>query len=895
MPAEKLPSVLRLLFQSHAYYIDRESRKAVRKCLQSLYDAETYSAGYLKRMVAAIKMESQKPGIAASSAFVLLEWTNDLLPQLAADLDNKASEFTDIITATVSLLNLCLGHPQTKNSVKVTAVRGTRRSLRAAFAGDNREKVIEKIVKQLTTKSSAPAPVNSLLLTIVCGVSSRKEKAKPVVEGLKKDIYGFYVREIIQSKVAVAPYLLPGWDDFFSAFTTAEEFDAEILPAVERGLLRSPEVLLQGVISRLFESLPEDIDLSKSLQDKLLKQFLSCIKSTNPVIRNGTVSAFKSAIVRCKDVAAIEKIAVELANPLKAGKVPSAEHRTLQSMMLESIPPSPALSKLIPAALSPVVAKEPNEPALNAEITTLMKHLTAGLSEGDVAIEKTVIEAVKKGLSDKRPTVRKFWFIQIGEVLWANKQTPSSAYLSFVAEISQSLLDGFTEVYDNTLPAIQNGLVIVAYVTTAIIQDRILSWGDEKLTAAFSKAQVGKKALSETPKVPFLISSKAYTKLVSQEDQLWAVRALASTAGLVVYDQGHADHWALAYLYFISAPSINPAARQEAVKSLTAVYLRHPESISKIIVSGIWQWVRRTEIEARNEKESDIPAYAIRVGGNRIKDAINAITFSDKADAGGFKDSVLLDEEVVKNQLISMAVATHHQLIPGNNWIALCQKAGVDPGSLAKEMSGRLIGEIRLYSGLSGESVFIRDAALNTAATLAFVAPENITPLLVNLFKKDLDPALLKDIGPTEIGMWRTPAGTTFVDVLAKAGAPQVDKKGKDAKTLQWESELRAQLAQKKGAERKLTPDEKAKVEAQLKKEEEVRKRVSEIELKLKRGVGLIQSLASGAPTAVELWMYQGVNALLKCLEAGGGMIIGSGGVKAYLVRISGVSDGYRG
>lgn len=43
-------------------------------------------------------------------------------------------------------------------------------------------------------------------------------------------------------------------------------------------------------------------------------------------------------------------------------------------------------------------------------------------------------------------------------------------------------------------------------------------------------------------------------------------------------------------------------------------------------------------------------------------------------------------------------------------------------------------------------------------------------------------------------------------------------------------------------------------------------------------------NLAKGAPTAVELWMYQGVKSLLKALEAGAGLIIGDAGVKAYLV-----------
>ncbi|TGZ81351.1 ARM repeat-containing protein [Ascodesmis nigricans] len=890
LPAERLPLVLRLLFQSHAYYTDRDSRKAARKCLQALYDSPTHSGVYLKRMLAAIKNEAQKPGIAASSAFVLLEWTNDLLPRIARDLDTKASEFSDVVIATVHLLNNCLATDHAKKSLQTQTLRSTRRCLRGAFAGNNFAAVIEALIKQLTVKGSSSTATHSLLIGIVCGVSARLEKAKPVLEDLKKDIYAFYVREILGSKTALPSHVVIAWDDFVSNFTTTEDFIADLVQPLERGLLRSPEVLLNGPIQQLFGSLPQEADISKPFHEKLLKQLLACVKSTNALIRNMATSAFQVGVRRCRTPEIVEKIASEITTPLKTGKVASAEHRMFYSMMLETIPSTPQLAKTIPPTLVTVIGKEPNEATLAKEVNAVVHHLFTGFTAEDFAVEKTIVELVKKGLTDKRPVAKRLWFLEIGEMLWKQSSSPSAGLMQFVKDIIGTMLDVFNDVYENTLPSVQSGVITAGYITTALVLERLAHWNDDELLGLLKKAKVGQKALSTTSKLPFLISSKAYGKLTSQQDQTWAIRALHATSPSVIYDHEHGDLWAIAYLYFITSPAVTPHARQEAAKSLTTAYLRHPENIGKIILGGLWQWLRRLELDGRSAPDVSVVEYAQKNGGSRIKHAVHAITISDTADSGGFEDGVLLDEEMVKNQLVSLAVACHHGLISGVDWIALCQKVKIDPGRLASQMSARLINEIKMYTGLSGESPYIRDAALRTAATLAFVAPES-TKSLVTLIQGDLNPELLKNIGPTEIGIWKTAPGTTFVDVLSKGGTLQVDKKGKDAKTLQWEAELRAQLAQKKGTEKKLTPQEKAAVDAQLKKEEEIRNRVKEIELRLNRGVGLISSLATGAPTAVELWMYQGVKALLDCLAAGAGMIIGDAGVKAYLACADHISN----
>jgi hypothetical protein len=157
---------------------------------------------------------------------------------------------------------------------------------------------------------------------------------------------------------------------------------------------------------------------------------------------------------------------------------------------------------------------------------------------------------------------------------------------------------------------------------------------------------------------------------------------------------------------------------------------------------------------------------------------------------------------------------------------------------------------------------------------MAFVAPEAALPIVVKQFSQDLDPKQLETVGPIEAAIFRTPEGTAYVDVLSKK-APVVDKNTKDYDTLKWEEELRAQLAQKKGQTKKLTPEEQAKVKAQLEKESAIRKEVAAAEQRMRRGVGIIQSLATGPPTEAEQWMGAAVNLLIQTIRAGGGLLLG--------------------
>lgn len=177
----------------------------------------------------------------------------------------------------------------------------------------------------------------------------------------------------------------------------------------------------------------------------------------------------------------------------------------------------------------------------------------------------------------------------------------------------------------------------------------------------------------------------------------------------------------------------------------------------------------------------------------------------------------------------------------------------------------------------------MKKAAHSAAADLAFVAPDTIIPRLLELIGHDLNAEQLKDVGPVEAAIFRTPEGTCFVDVLAKKSQQVVNKNNKDYDILKWEEELRGQLEKKKGQQKKLTPEENAKVNAQLKKETQIRESIREIEAKLLRGIGIIRSLVTGPPTDAAQWLGPAVSLLLGAMDAGANLITGDAAPLAFI------------
>ena len=879
--------ILSILCRTYPAYHDKASRQAVQECIRSLLSS--YS-DCLDSFGAFLKNEAAKPGLSPSSVFVLVEWSSLALQLCATERTRWDAQGLDIVTAAAQLLELCVSQ-NTRNSVKDSALVVTRRALRKILKNAELGGGTVKAIVTLLAQKNSLGYKNAVLLGTVAGVCARLMDVKPILESLKPHFFSFWVREVIGSKTLIPPHIATAFHDFFNSFTTIQDLQTEIVPALEKALLRAPEVVLNDLVRPMVRALPTLMDLSDILANRLLKPLLSNVKSTNADIRNGACSAFVELIERCHNEESVEKIGREILTPLITSKITSADQRVLHARMLFSMPFHATISLVIGEGLANTLAKEPNEAAAAAEGSALVRHMALIVSRQSSHADKC-LQVFVKGLDDKRPAFRRMWALRSGDLLWQilqpDQQSPLAADVA--KAIVPKLLELFGEVAANPLPATQSGLVVAGYVVASLYDwlDRLAD--GTPLKSSLLKANVMQQSLDVGAKPSFLLNPKAYTKLSSQEDLTWLVRSTFACSREVLLrgpTSGVGDAWAQTLLYTTMASSVPHDTQKGAMTLLAKAYKKHPAEVSRLVITGLWNWYRNIENGVK-----DSAAFAAHTGLEKCHLVIRCLCLpssSPHAQNHG------VDTKVLESQLIDMLVLCRPEVLPKANWIEMCLRVGQDPGSLVTAHSIQCIEKVNdiLKTNIGGQpSSKTKLAAYKTFAELAFVAPETITPLLVNQIAGDLSVEDLRQYGPTDFAIARTPEGTAFVDVLSTKGPNKVlDKSVRDYDTLKWEEEVRNQLALKKGQQKKLTADEQAKVNAQLVKEAGVREKVLRLELKLERGIGMIHGLATGPPTEADMWMGSSLRALLDVIEAGVGLLLGDAADEVYLACANFVSS----
>lgn len=123
--------------------------------------------------------------------------------------------------------------------------------------------------------------------------------------------------------------------------------------------------------------------------------------------------------------------------------------------------------------------------------------------------------------------------------------------------------------------------------------------------------------------------------------------------------------------------------------------------------------------------------------------------------------------------------------------------------------------------------------------------------------------------------------------VLSTKQTTTLEKKGKNAEIEKWEAELRTSLAIKKAAaSQTLTKQDRALVDAQLKKESEVRRQVYLVQANLRRGLALIRSVVEAGVEEFRSHIALVVGLLLDNAVGNGSSLAGEEVFETYLVRM---------
>ncbi|KAI9675942.1 MAG: translational activator of GCN4 [Trizodia sp. TS-e1964] len=874
-----LPSILTSIFAYYPTYTDRQSRNLIKGCFTDIIKA-TPNLDLLRPFLASLTEEAHKTSIAPTGAFVLVDWCALLVQDLSAH-EIWRHIGLELLSANASALELCIGS-SAKSSIKQSALAATRKGLRQLFSAPGiDEEALKGIVKKLTTPDTRPCVRNAPFLGLVAGTCAQIPRVSSLFEPLAVSIYSYYSREILGSRIVLPKHIAAGLHEFFQNFVTQSSLEEELVPALDRALLRAPEIVLNDLVTPLIDSLPKTIDLSASLHKRLLKSLLSHTNSTNPRIRNGALNAFRKVASHCHDAKTLEEVAKELLQPLTSWKLPSAEHRTNYCQMLASIPSSDTLCTLIPEELAPVTLKDVNDLAIDAQANAISTHMEYAFSHG-FEVAAFVMKTFREGLHSKKITVRKVWALHFGKVLWPlfGPCIRKENVQSFIQGTLHTLFGVFRQVAPNPSAAAQTGLITVVHICAALLLDM------DRPYSVTNRHEIFEYTLLSIGRMSYLLTPRIYTKLASEEDQIWAIRALAGLADSYIKDlpPESAMAWSQAFIYFISISPAKPLVRREVTMALSMSFIRNPDTISRIIIEGIWKWIHHVEKEAR-----DSAAVAAKCGNTQLHAVIRAICIPP-GKGGKCPDPNLI--RVAKHQLLELQVMCRHPILPQVSWIDLCQHMTIDPGALVEDYADEAMFRLDSHNMQSSPrpSPDLMQAVYNAAAELAFISPDTIVPMLVSNLERDLDVTQMEGISPHEAAIYKTPKGQPYLDPSTSKEPPKIDKNSKDYPTLKWEAEVRRDIANRNG---KSAPslDEIRRLEALLDLQNIARREVSEYCFKFRRGLGIITSLANGNSVGAAIWMAPVVDLLLAFIAAGSSIVIDDAASMAFIACANHVSN----
>lgn len=233
---------------------------------------------------------------------------------------------------------------------------------------------------------------------------------------------------------------------------TEQEHTAQVLPVIEKMLLRSPEICLPSkstsirgytpvhgiflAITKFYASYKHPLG-SEELR-RLSTPLLSSTKSTNTLVRAGATSLFEAILSRELTDHDTKQLAESILAPAITGKSTGPDHRQTLYAMLSPIHPSAVISPYLVQTLLPLMEKETNDNALIVMSEVLPKHLIHELrTSGGLRPESLSI--VIKEMASAKSMSKKSMTTMVGQAFWQISQESREKEVSGVAVLLDSL------------------------------------------------------------------------------------------------------------------------------------------------------------------------------------------------------------------------------------------------------------------------------------------------------------------------------------------------------------------------------------------------------------------------------------------------------------------------
>lgn len=255
------------------------------------------------------------PAKASTAAAIALVWTNSIALNVNRESDVGKAEFQKLMEYQSLLYALAIQSNNEKKTEKAYS-----------FIKSFWIKQTDDVVKMYFNKFIAMEAAHNVITFLSALLRFyRDEKSEiSLLETNKAKLLDHFVKGVITCKAKPNCHHITACK-ILLASTTKDEFKSTLLPAMQRSMLRNPEIVLEGVGYIVREL---NIDISDSFVD-LGKVLIQNLYSKNDASRLESVNSLKEIAKKCSDAKAIETLLTQIFSVLGGsdGKITVAEYR----------------------------------------------------------------------------------------------------------------------------------------------------------------------------------------------------------------------------------------------------------------------------------------------------------------------------------------------------------------------------------------------------------------------------------------------------------------------------------------------------------------------------------------------------------------------------------------
>lgn len=778
----------------------------------------------------------------AQAAVIALGWSTLLATHADRSTPAGQTQSAVLVDTQAQLYQLAVG----STNARVTA-RATE--LLQRYWSDHEDAAEQHFAVLL--RSDAASHVILLLSAILQYRHQQHDGDQQLLVAHKPALLEHFIKGLVAQKTKPREQFIPACALLLRSIDR-DEFKASVLAALQRSMLRSPEVVLQAVGAIVHEL---QIDVS-DFAEELGKPLIQNLYTKDDVARADAVGSLGQLARRCSRPAVIEKLLRQIFAVLNGadGKITVTEYRVcvLQGAgnLSENAVPADAADELLRTVVTDLFVK-----ALETEIhervlchTLEMFGLWSQRFRGELPARIT--DAFKRGLALKSTT-----------------QSVRVAYLQWLlACLNASTMPAGVDLSAALIKTVERAGVAgaaVPQVAEAVAATCLLlkTENTSENTAADEKLQTFWSIVLDMRRQVFV--AEKFLATVPAET-LCYVMLMVKLLLLEHADRfkGTVDPLYRAVVYAINAPSAKVRAYCLPLAAELVQSVPHGGRHARRLLEELTEYVQVAKIaEASSANdETAIPAQA-------FVQSILTVGSVASATAGG------PDAQCIA---LGSLLCCHQPAVKAaepNLWEQVLRNIALDPKSFISLNADR----IRLQFIDEYRAIPIYE---NAIGTITKVSPEIVLPIIVKRVRDQLNNPEMSAVTDDEYFTFLQTDGELYDksvlpsdDELYKDLSSRRENKIYSYKEQLEEIQLRRELEQKRRAEGKwkppqLTPKQREAIDRQMEKERTIRQRLTVLNENLRVLVSLIQGALNGSPDQLSLYFAQLLPAVLRVLQS---------------------------